>query len=800
MDSFFTRILAYPRTVLVLLLLPTLFFASALPTLKTETDAVKMLPADHPAVISSDQIEKEFGIKESMLVGVVEKNKEGIYTPKTLDFLCRLTEMLKNTDSIDPGSVKGIFTVDDIVGTSEGFEVVPLLDQIPQSEEKIRRLRQRVAHNRMLQGELVSKDGTGTLVYADPVSEADEAALYYDILAFVSSENDDSERDVLIAGPPVVSAIMGIHVDQDMWRMFPVTGLVVIVMLALLLRSIRGILIPLLVVLFSVIWTLGAMAVLGIPVHSISTAIPIIIMALGCADGIHILSRFYEAVSEDPQAGKHHVILVTMGEMWSPVVMTSLTTTVGFLSLLVSEIEPLRSFGVFSSVGVLVAMVFSLTFVPAILVLLKLPKSKPVSASGRSLMSSTRSPSGSRILKGFGQAVYAHRRFILITNLVLAILALASLRFLEVESDPMQYFDPDGEIPRANKILNDNFNGTGLLCVVLDAAEPDAFKSPQLLRKLEELQKALEDDLDDVGATTSLADYLKLMNRAMHADDPSWEVVPETREEIAQYLLLYSLSGDTEDLDRVVDYSFQKANVIVRLKTLSSARVGHALDVVRNRVKELFRHEDIEFKTGGRAKLLHLLIEIIVTGEVYSILLSILGVYLITTLMFRSGLSGVLNILPISAACLWNFGIMSLFRLSLDAGSAITSCIGIGVGIDYTIHFISKYRYRATHAQPSDFPDKTSTEVYKVLTIQTMETAGKAITFNAIVVISGFLVLLLSNFPPTRIMGIMVSLNMFTCFLGALTLLPAALNKIRPIQCTVPWVEHPARSDHDNRP
>jgi len=247
MNAFFSRILAYPRTVLVLLLMPTIFFASALPKLQKETDALKMLPADHPAVISSDQIEEEFGIKESMLVGVVEKNKTGIYAPETLDFLYRLTEKLKNTEGIETESVKGIFTVDDIVGTAEGFEVVPLLGQSPRSEEKIRQLRQRVADNGMLQGELVSKDGTGTLIYADPIPDADEAALYYEILDFVKSENKDLQRDVLIAGPPVVSGIMGVYVDQDLRRMFPVTGLVVVVMLALLLRSIRGILIPLFV-------------------------------------------------------------------------------------------------------------------------------------------------------------------------------------------------------------------------------------------------------------------------------------------------------------------------------------------------------------------------------------------------------------------------------------------------------------------------------------------------------------------------------------------------------------------------
>ena len=789
MHAFFSRVIAYPRTTLFLLLLPTIYFAFALPRLEKETDAVKMLPKNHPSVVLSEQIEEEFGIRESMLVGVIEKGQRGIYDPESLAFLHRLTERIKSTKGIETGSVKSIYTVDDIVGTTEGFEVVPLLDNVPRSGEEILRLSKRVAQNRMLQGELVSKDGTGALVYADPIPGADETTLYYDILDYVNSEKGNSQTEVLIAGPPVVSGILGVYVDQDLWRMFPVTGLVVIVMLALLLRSIRGVLIPLLVVVFSVIWTMGAMALLGVPIHSITTAVPIIIMALGCADGIHVLSRFYEAVNEEPEGDRRHIILVTMDEMWSPVVMTSLTTTVGFLSLLVSEIEPLRYFGIFSAIGVQVAMLFSITAVPAVLALLKLPKPKPVSASSAPLRHHGDSTSGGRILRGFGRFVYGHRRFIIMINVVLAALSMASLRFLEVESDPMQYFDPESGIPRANRMINEKFNGTGLLCLVLDAGEPDAFKSPELLSKLESLQEALKDEVEDVGATISLVDYLKLMNRAMHSDDPSWEILPGTREEVAQYLLLYSLSGDTEELDRVVDYTFEKTNLIIRLKTLSSARVGQALKIVERKVRELFGQEDIECRTGGRAKLLHLLIDIIVRGEIYSILLSIFGVFLITTLMFRSGLSGVLNILPISVATAWNFGIMSLFSLPLDAGSAITSCIGIGVGIDYTIHFISKYRYLANHAAPDDCPDKDPSNIYRQITVRTMETAGKAITFNALVVIFGFLVLLLSNFPPTRIMGVMVSLNMFTCFLGALTLLPAALNGIRPRNCTVPWVD-----------
>jgi predicted RND superfamily exporter protein len=215
--------------------------------------------------------------------------------------------------------------------------------------------------------------------------------------------------------------------------------------------------------------------------------------------------------------------------------------------------------------------------------------------------------------------------------------------------------------------------------------------------------------------------------------------------------------------------------------------VGRVIHAIESIADEVLRGEDVSLQIGGRAKMVHAQVESIVQGQIDSILLSIAGVFLITSLMFRSGIAGILNILPIAVASLWNFGFMRIFGLALEPGSAITSCIGIGVGIDYSIHFISKYRFLCREAREEDFPDAGPGPVYQELTVRTMETAGKAIAFNAFVVIFGFLVLLFSNFPPTRNMGILVSINMFTCFLGALTLLPAVLNGIRPRACRVSW-------------
>jgi len=784
--NFFVLVLTYPRTVLILLIIPTVFFSLALPRLEKESDVTNMLPSRHATVIESQEIEDRFEIKDSFLVGVVHRGQGGIYSSKALQLLHQVTELLRGMPEIDTGTVRGIFTVDDIVGTAEGFEVVPLLKEIPGSLEDVENLRSRVEHNRMFMGELVSTDGTASLIHADLEHDVDKASFYFRLRDSIAEINVDPEIDVIFAGHPVVAGVIGVFVDQELKQMFPFVGLVVVGMLAGLLRSVRGVVLPLLVVVFGVIWTMGAMVVLGVPIYPLTTAVPIIIMALGCADGIHVVTRFYEALNESAERDKHEIILVTMDEMWSPIVMTSLTTSVGFLSLLASDIAPLRHFGIFSSFGVLVAMLFSLTFLPATLVLSRLPKPRRYSAP---MKSAVFDESSSRDLgRKLGEAVYKHRRGILYANSALLLVALSALRFLNADSDPMRYFDPDTEIPLAIRTINDKFNGTGMLCAVFETENPDGFKSPALLRKIEKLEIELE-KVEDVGTCISLMDYLKLMNRAMHGDLPSQEVLPATREEIAQYLLLYSLSGDTAEMSHVVDDEFKSVNLMIRQKTLSTARIGTILRRLERWGEKLRREDGIRLKTGGREKMLYVLIEVIVNGQIYSIILSMMGVLGITSVMFRSLRTAILTILPIGVASILNFGIMAIAGLPLEPSSAITSCIGIGVGIDYAIHFISKYRHLARHARPRDFSDDRACTVYGQLTIRTMETAGRAIAFNALVVMFGFLVLLLSNFPPTRNMGIMVSLNMFTSFVGALTLLPAALNGLRPKACGVSWAQ-----------
>ncbi len=785
MRALFSLFLDLPRTVILLLLLPTLFFASFLPRLRKDNDVMNMLPQGHPIVRLTNQIEEEFGVRDSVLVGVVTEGPQGIFNSRTLELIQRLTEGLESLPEIRSGSVKGLFTIDTIIGTEDGFEVKPLLEEVPRTPEAFRRLRARIEANRMLRGEIVSPDGTAALILGDPEPGIDQEKLYYRLRELVSSQAPTPSDRVFIAGVPVFTGVIGTYVSQDMERMIPFVGLVIVSMLAFLLRSIRGVLLPLLVIGFGVVWAMGSMAMCGIPIYPITTIIPVLIMALGCADGIHILNRYYEARRESADRPGREIILETMDEMWQPVVMTSLTTTVGFLSLLGSEIDPLRFLGVFSAVGIMAAMVFSLAFIPASLALFE---SRDRRSSPSSLPTRTPLPLSSPGPFQFaGKTIYIHRYPVVFINLILLVGALAVLPALRIDSDPLRYFNPGSEIPAANDMINEKFNGIGLINVVVDGGKPDAFKSPALLERLDRLERAVK-RAPDVGGTVSLADYLKLMNRAMHGDDASWEILPQTRAEISQYLLLYSFSGDPEDLERVVDDAYRTADLIVRLKTLSSNRIGRVAAAIEDRISEIFGDGGILVQVGGKAMVTYVTQQVLVKGQINSILLSLLGVLFITALMFRSLLAGVLCVLPIAIATLWNFGFMSLARLPLEPASAVTSCIGIGVGIDYAIHFIAKYRYLTAHATPRSFLERDPKVVYREVTVITVSTAGKAILFNALVVVCGFLVLLVSNFPPTRTMGILVSLNMFTCCLGALTLLPAAVNIFRPrFCCRIPW-------------
>ena len=818
MESFFRWIIRFRFLVIGLVLGCTGLAWVQLQSLRFEGDADAFIPQNDPVMSYNDLVEERFGIRDLIVIGVLNKNpgENGVFNPRTLATIKEFSEkiaLLPGIKAVRDEDVASVATLDNITGTADGMAVDPFMETVPHSPASLDALRQALFHNAMFVNWIVSQDGTGMLITAkmEPgggtlEGTARRMAIYTTIRDMVEAKKAaGAPEEFHIAGQGALEVTFEEGMRQDMETFIPLILVIVLGTLYFTYRSVRGVLLPLAVVGVSVIWTLGIMAAVGVPMYSISTMMPVILMAVGVANGIHILSRYYDEVLQHPDVSSVDAVLAAMQEMWQPVVFTSLTTAAGFLSFLTASILPIRYFGIFTSIGVLAAMVFSITFFPALLSLLPVKVSRGLRAQMGRSGDLAATGWAARTLSRLGVGV-ARKPIVVwgVTTSVMLVCLLGAQRIF-VDTSFIKMSDPHSPVRIADTVLGETFQGNLPLYIAIEGHQPDLLKDPVLLAQLDRLQTVVEQD-PIVGGSLSLAEYIKRMNRVMNEDRPEMEVIPDSQDLVAQYLLLYSFSGDPDDFDEIVDYDYQHANMTIFLRSDSTQDIERVVGLVQDfAVREFGQAGDdgtadtgsqdpwsirfgrwlagIEptvigwetnsgFRLGiaGNGYLTTRFSELVVSGQLASLVVSLVAVFSLTAFMFRSWVAGLINIIPISLVMVFSFGLLGLLGIPLEVGKSLTASMVIGIGIDYTIHFLNKYRIKIR----SGLTDPEE------ITAATMATSGKAIFFNALVVTASFLVFLTSNFRPNFYLGAMLSLNMGACLLVSMTVLPAILNTFKP--------------------
>lgn len=762
-------ITAYPKTTSIVVLLMTVGFFVQIKHLRSETSVDAFFPKSHPAIIYHYKVEDIFGVRSPMVLGVVDDGPQGIFNRRTLGIIARLTETLQQLKGVMEDDVDSLSTLKNIEGKGDFLDVKPFMREVPQTPEAIAALKRAVFRNDIFLGNIVSRDGKAASIFAQFEDGVDKHAMYYTIKQIVDAERQaHPDVQIFFSGRPILEGLIGVLLRADMKRLFPIVMLVVLVVLFLTFRSMRGVVLPFAVVLASVFWTLGFMGMMGLPFFAISTIMPVILLAMGVADGIHILSAYYDQAYEHPDTPKRQLVMDIMVELWPPVVMTSLTTAVGFSTLGLTTVVPFRVFGFMTAFGILAAMVFSLTVIPAglMLVSVKVPRAmRKRRERGAALASAGLA---ARLLFWGGRLIGNHTTAVIGVMVLVLIVAVIGWPLVVVDESLSGNFDKGSEVIVADGLLNRYFNGTTPLNVVVEAPAVDGIKAPDVLRRIAAMQTAIE-QAPKVGATTSIAEFLKRMHMEMNEGRAEMYVVPDSRELAAQYLLLYSMSGDPDDFEDVVEDDYRMANVRVQLTSDHYYDVKQAITAVRQAVREHFADGTVQVNLAGQANNSFTIVEMVLRNQIQSVVLAIVAVFLLTSLMFRSFVAGAFCALPTCVATLLNFGVMGYAGVTLGVITAMTANIGIGVGVDYAIHFVNRYRLLG-RANPHPV----------AVTQLTMVTAGKAIFFNALVVAAGFAVLLVSLFPLHKNLGLLVALNMGTSFVGAMTILPALMNRVRP--------------------
>lgn len=714
---------------------------------RMETDLDEYMPQNHPAFVYSDVAEEWFGIQDGIIIAI--ENENTIYNEATLDTIKQITKRLQKMPEIEKADVTSLYTADNIVGSEGSMDVERFYRRVPKTNEKLEKLRNDVENNEMIYERIVSADHKVSVIIAEIKDDVFTQEFYEQILE-LAEKSETNDIKIHVAGRPIVEGTMALLAPADMQRMVPIVIIVIILVLLITLRSVSGTIGTLLVVFLSTLWTFGLMAILNIPVYAVSTMIPVMLIAIGVADGIHLYSHLQLFLMKHGAEDKISAIKDMISSMWKPVVMTSVTTAVGFVSLLTSQVYPIKYFGLFTAFGVLSAMVLSLVFLPAWIYIFGLPKVK--------VKPTTHNENG--LFTRFANRVTSNSSISIFATIAIIILSVVGMQYIWIDSSFLDKFEKDSDIVLTDEFINQHFGGTSTVNLILDSdGETDLFKDPEVVALVDEMQNHVTSGSEMVGNSFSLADYLKRMNMVMNEDKPEFNTIPPDKNTIAQYLLLYEMSGDPENLNKVVDYNYSKLNVTFQLKGDDSKTINEAIDLIED-YKPMLENNGISLNYAGSGYKGLVFTDLILEGQIQSLILSLIIIILLIGLMFRNIIIGLISSVPLIVTALISFGLMGFLGIPLNSTTALLSSIAIGIGIDYAVHFIQQYKHNAL--KETDL---------KVIAAKTMEHSGRAITFNAIVVISGFLVLLFSLFPPNRELGALVSLNMFTSFAGTLTIM-----------------------------
>ncbi|MDX9740910.1 MAG: MMPL family transporter [Gammaproteobacteria bacterium] len=805
-------ILRHPKLVLIVLAAITVVLAMQLKDLRWETDARVYLPKGHPAIIYDEKVADLFGVKDSLVIGIVNDGEQGVYNTETLERIQRITDQvaaIPGVIAIRSIDVASLSSATIFVGDEESIGSVRLMPEIPQNASDIDRLRGLVEDNAdLFVGNLVSADGKATMIRAKLKEGADNRyQAYFWIKGIIDAETgggdgeswsgagsewsresgsdsqpsewtaeeqaewwsqrnqagaqvgtDNGDRFYL-AGRPVIEVTSGLHAMSDMAIMIPFLAVALAISLFLIFRTARGVLLPLITMAAAIVWTMGLMALANVPLYTISTMLPVILVAVSIGDTVHFMSHYYDHVLHDAHRPSSTIVGEVLGRLGAPLITTSVTTAVGFLSLVLADMPPFVHFGLFTVLGILLSWLLTITLIPAMLCLMQ-PKVGNYLVKRRQMRVHSEQNHLTRLLVSTAGTLHRRSGTVALILLALAAVAAVGASRLFVDSSWLSDFREDSELVQANDMFNDKFDGTIFLNMVVEGKEDGAFRNPELLKRLEAIQ-AYGETLPYVGSARSIVDYIKNVNKTLHAGDPAYDVIPDTEGQIGEFLFLLSVSGRPELLDEVIDYNYRQGLVTFAIKTDHTRDLRQVIEQIREQSATQLAGMDVDFNFAGSANNSYIWAQLLIGSQTMAILVSKIGIFLLAALLFRSLATGLYTIVPVSLTTLFIAGFAGWSGIPLDVSTALAAGVAIGVGVDYAVHYIFRYRDEAARLGSG-----------LAATQETMRTVGKTIAFSALVVTIGFGVLCFSQFPPHAKLGWFVAAYMVVSCLVALITLP----------------------------
>ena len=746
-----------PKTVIGLMCLVTMLFGLQFPSVTIDADPENMLDADQADRVFYNQTKDEFGIHDLIVVGVVDETN--VFRPESLEGIMRATSEILKIEGVIIEDVVSPSTTDNVKSAGGLLDIHPVLHKIPRTPQEQTQLRRDIAENPFLYEKIASADGTAVALYI-PIEQKDMSyRIAGEIENILARELVPGQRHYL-AGLPVSEDTFGFQMFMQMAIVAPLAFMVILAIVFLMFRQ-SAFLIPVaMTAMFSVLWAMGALIGLGFTVHIMSSMIPVFLMPIAILDDIHILSEFFDRYRV--LGDKRRALIEAMRPLYKPMFYTSLTSAVGFASLSLADIPPVRIFGLFVAFGIVAAWLLALTIVPAVISLMDEEKLK------RRLFrkDDARSDLLYRLLGSLGGIAFSRARAVLILGLAAFAFGIVGLWQIEVNDNPVKWFKTTHPLRQADTVMNKLFGGTYMAYLVIDAQEPEAIKRPEVVAYIDRLQEDLEAN-PLVGKTSSVADIVKRINLVLHDNDPAYDTVPESREAVGQFLFLFQSSGDPNDLDNFIDRGERQANVWIQMKGGDNRQMRSVEDQLDAFVQANPPPEGLTLQLSGLTYINKIWQDLMVTGMLKAVLGSFIVVFLLMLLQFRSLTFGALAMVPLSGSIALTYGLVGWLGMDYNMPIAVCGALTLGLGIDFAIHFLQRFK---AHVIESRNVELTNRYMFGE--------PGRAIARNSIIITIGFLPLTLSTLSPYITVGLFFASLMLFCTLATLFMLPAALRFI----------------------
>jgi len=735
--------------------LATIGLALPIPRLRIDASSESFMLEKDPARQFYEQAKQRFG-SDTLTVIVVKA--EDVLTPPALNAVKRLTGELERIPGVT--RVESVTTVKNIKGEGDRLDTEPLVPTIvPEDPATLARIRRDALCSRIFVGNIVAADGRATAitVYTDP--PRDDRDFDARFTAAVDKLIEGERRPGLSMyqmGGIFTKVESKRYLAADQARIIPIGTAVLLGTLWLAFRTPQGVVIPFSTAALSIVWTLGLLALLRIPMNLLTSIVPSLLLAIGFTEDVHMITEYHERLERG--LPKLDALRDVLAETAFPLFITTLTTVVGFATLALTNITMLVEFGYAASLGLIANFIVTMLLLPIGLRYWPVPRRLRRSAFAEGVTHGRMA----RFLQWLGEFNLRHRVAIMVVAGVVAVLSVAVWFSLRVDNDEVSFFPRHSPVRERIADLQRSLGGAFSFSIVVDTGRNDGLKDPFVMQKIAGLQDFLA-ATGRVAKTVSVVDYVRKLNRELHGGDPAFEVVPGTADELAQHLLV--LEG--RELAKFIDFNASGANIVLRHNLSGSGQLSELRREIEAYVAREFPRT-LSVHVTGEQILTNNAVDFMAVNEVQSLLSSFVAIALIHAVMFMSIKAGLLSMIPNVIPALTVYGLMGALEIPLNISTALIATIAIGIAVDDTVHHMVTYS-----RQLREHGDE------RIAMFKTLQMQGRPIIYVSLALVAGFLSSVFASLASLVEFGYLAAFVMLMALVAELTLAPVVMYSAR---------------------